>query len=398
MWCATASSTLIRLSIDLEFVMAKSKINVVMDGAIFHLQPHGGISRIYQEVLPRIVDLEPSIHIDLLMYGHPLQALPNHPRIEIHRFPIERWIRPRRILAPIANLLKAAHLRSTIDRRVRRIWHSTYYTRPRSFDGPRVVLVADMLHEIFPDLFTTWEEREFRAIKRRCIREADAVLCISETTREDVLRFNPELDPECVSVVPLAHSNLFRPSSGRPANEATAPRKPFILTFGSINTYKGFDTAIRAYREWGRRHETDLVVVGGDFAEDEIERLRSPDGGGTVRLLGPVDDEDLRSLYLSTDAFLYPSLYEGFGIPLLESMACGSPVVASRIPATVEVAGEVPTYFEPGDHSSLIDALNRVVDSGRNNPAIGQGLAHARTYSWGETARLVLGAYTRLLR
>ena len=92
------------------------------------------------------------------------------------------------------------------------------------------------------------------------------------------------------------------------------------------------------------------------------------------------------------------ALYEGFGIPLLESMACGSPIVASRIPATVEVAGEVPTYFEPGDYSSLIDALNRVVDSGRNNPAIGQGLAHARTYSWGETARLVLGAYTRLLR
>ena len=378
--------------------MTESKFNVVVDGAIFHLQSHGGISRIYQEVLPRIVDLEPSIHIDLLMYGHPRQALPNHPRIEIHRLPIETWIRPRWVLAPIFNLLKAAHQRSMIDRRVRRIWHSTYHTRPLSFNGPRVVLVADMLHEIFPELFTTREEREFRAIKRRCIREADAVLCISQTTREDVLRFNPELDPERASVVPLAHSDLFRHSAEGPANEAAPRQKPFILTFGSINAYKGFDTAVRAYRKWGRRHEIDLVVVGGGFVDDEIEGLRSPDDHGTVRLLRPVDDEDLRALYLSAEAFLFPSLYEGFGIPLLESMACGCPVVASRIPATVEVAGEVPTYFEPGDHSSLIDALESVIDSGRNNPAIEQGLAHARKFSWDETAQIILGTYTRLLR
>ncbi|MFV1977801.1 MAG: glycosyltransferase family 4 protein [Myxococcota bacterium] len=377
--------------------MTESKINIVVDGAIFHRQSHGGISRIYQEVLPRIVDLESSIHVDLLMYGHPRQGLPNHPRIEIHRLPIETWIRPRRVLTPIFNLVKTAHQHAMIDRRARRIWHSTYYTRPLSFNGPKVLLVPDMLHEIFPELFTTREEREFRAIKRRCILEADAVLCISQTTREDVLRFNPELDPERVSIVPLAHSKSFRPLPERPAKEVASRQKPFILTFGSINAYKGFDTAVRAYRKWGRRHDIELAVVGGGFTEDEIRKLRSPEENGTVQLLKPVDDEELRALYTSAEAFLFPSLYEGFGIPLLESMACGCPVVASRIPATIEVAGEVPTYFEPGDHSSLIDALEVVIGSGRHNPAIEQGMAHARRFSWDETARIILGTYMRLL-
>jgi glycosyltransferase involved in cell wall biosynthesis len=110
-----------------------------------------------------------------------------------------------------------------------------------------------------------------------------------------------------------------------------------------------------------------------------------------------VTDPILRDLYHRASAFIYPSRYEGFGIPLLEAMACGCPVAASRIPATIEVADDIPIFFKPGDLQSTLDAMTRCIVLGRDNPAISRGMNRARRFTWERTAKQILDIYRRLI-
>ena len=362
-----------------------------IEGSIFHLQGRGGISRIFHEILPRMADLEPSLEIHLLLFGDARQQLPKHQRIALHHLPIERILPRNRLLQNLISGIESIYIRLLFRRTKRVIWHPTYYGLTFGWQGPRVALVADMIHEILPDLFTSREEIRFRRRKRRCIVDADAVICISEATRDDVLRFVPEVDSERLFVVHLAHSEVFSSAPDQPPYEAPIDEKPFVLTFGSNNTYKGFADLLQAYRQWDRRGEFDLGVVGeGPFDQGSGQP-------GHLRAFGVVSDPVLRDLYHRAAAFIYPSRYEGFGIPLLEAMACGCPVTASRIPATIEVAGDIPSYFEPGNLQSMIDALTRCVVFGRDNPAISRGIKRVRRFTWDRAAKQILDVYRSLI-
>jgi glycosyltransferase involved in cell wall biosynthesis len=338
-----------------------------------------------------MADLDPSLEIHLLLFDDARQQLPSHPRIALHRMPIGRILPRNRLLQNLISGIESIYIRFLFRQTKRVIWHPTYYEHAFGWRGPRVTLVADMIHEILPDLFTSREEIRFRKRKRRCIVDADAVICISEATRDDVLRFVPEVEPERLFVVHLAHSEVFATAPDQAPHEAPSDEKPFVLTFGSNNVYKGFTDLLRAYRQWDRRGEFDLGVVGeGPFDHGSGQP-------GHVRAFGAVSDPVLRDLYHRASAFIYPSRYEGFGIPLLEAMACGCPVTASRIPATIEVAGDIPIYFEPGDRRSMIDALTRCVVLGRDSPTISRGMDRVRRFTWDRAAKQILDVYRSLI-
>ena len=114
-------------------------------------------------------------------------------------------------------------------------------------------------------------------------------------------------------------------------------------------------------------------------------------------MLQHIDDADLCRLYNQAAAFVYPSLYEGFGIPLLEAMACGCPIIASQIPSTAEVAADCPIYFAATDEGSLLEAMDIAVTEGRNSARVHYGLERARRYSWDMTARKILETYQSLI-
>jgi len=361
------------------------------EGSIFCLQDRGGISRIYHEILPRMADLDPSLEIHLLLFDDARQQPPSHLRVVLHQLSIERILPRNRLLQILISSIESIYIRLLFRRTKQVIWHPTYYGQTFGWRGPRVALVADMIHEILPDLFTSREEIRFRRRKRRCIVDADAVICISQATRDDVLRFVPEVDPERLFVVHLAHSEVFATAPNQATDEAPSDEKPFVLTFGSNNTYKGFADLLQAYRQWDRCEEFDLGVVGeGRFDQGSGQP-------GHVRAFGAVSDSVLRDLYHRASAFIYPSRYEGFGIPLLEAMACGCPLAASRIPATIEVADDIPIYFEPGDLLSTIDALTRCVVLGRDKPAISRGMERARQFTWDRAAKQILDVYRSLI-
>ena len=255
--------------------------------------------------------------------------------------------------------------------------------------------VADMASELFPELFNAAGAGQFREQMRRCVLSADAVICISETTRKDVLNLYG-VAPDKVLTVPLACGDVFKQLPSLPSSTELPVSEPFLLYVGSRSHYKNFKLLIEAYSSWRHQREVSLVVVGGDWSRDEMEILVKSGITDRVRLLDKVDDKALCRLYNTAVAFVYPSRYEGFGIPLLEAMACGCPVVASRIPSTVEVAGDCPIYFDPKEIEELISALDKALSEGRGSPRSLAGLERAKNFSWQKTAEQTLEVYRSL--
>ena len=365
-------------------------MNVTADGIIYQLQSQGGISRLYSELLPRMCDLDAELHIKLLTPQSPAQEVPQHAQITPHVVPAVVGSRlPSQVSAVLNGLLRQQAIGTGRDR----IWHSTYYTRPRFWKGVQVVMVMDMIQELYPALFPGPQEDAFRALKRQCILDADIVISISETTRQDIHRLY-NVDLQKIVTVPLACSKIFCDLS-----DDTSPlptQKPFLLYVGRRSHNKNFAALAQAYAAWQHRNTMDIVVVGADWSEEEQALLASLGIAETVRLLGSVDDRELSRLYRLAAAFVYPSLYEGFGIPLLEAMSCGCPVIASRIPSTVEVAGDCPIYFDLNLPESFVSALGTAAREGRGTPRTLQAEKHVQRYSWTAAAEQVLTVYRRL--
>lgn len=368
-------------------------MNVIVDGVIFQMQSKGGISRIYQEILPRMCDLDGSIHISLLTERNIMQELPSHMLISHHGIPLViNYLRPWRLWKSIIPKVRDGVIKLKIGPAKSKIWHSTYYTMLEGWKGHSVVTVYDMIHERFPDLFNKQCDDPFRERKKKCILSSKAIICISHTTREDLQNFYG-IDSDRVWVAPLAHSQIFRPLINKTDPLLPETTRPFFLYVGDRFHYKNFEGMLEAYSIWPGRKDIDILVVGRPWSNSEEKRLMELGIKDRLHLLTDMADEDLCNLYNRAVAFIYPSLYEGFGIPILEAMSCGCPVIASRIPSTLEVAGECPIYFEPDKTEDLLCAFENVLSEGRDSLRTKRGLAHVKHFSWDRTAAHTLEVY-----
>jgi len=374
-------------------------MRVIIDGEIYHYQSRGGISRIFNEIIPRMCGQDDSLDIALLTRGDTRQPLPRHQRVEyINASPLSRRLCSERIsgfFAPGATWLAALLLERRLRGRQDSIWHSSYYTLPEKWRGPIVMLVPDMIHEFFPELFTGKENDRFRERKERCVRAADYVLSISETTARDIERVY-KLDRKKIRVIPLACTDAFYPLGESCSDPVLAGSKPFLLYVGPRVHYKNFDMLLDAYHRWPGNKDVDLVVVSYAWTQKESQTLVRMGISDKVRVMSKVDDKSLCRLYNRASAFVYPSLYEGFGIPLLEALTCGCPVIASRIPSSIEIAGDCPFYFDPENGSELIRCFDRALSEGRNRERVNKGFEQAKQYSWDRTAAQTLEVYREL--
>jgi glycosyltransferase involved in cell wall biosynthesis len=232
----------------------------------------------------------------------------------------------------------------------------------------------------------------FSARKQQAMEAADRVICISETTRQDVLAAYA-VEADRVQVACLAHSALFKRAAGQ-VNPLFP--EPFVLYVGSRTHYKNFDFLLSAYARWAQRDAIYLVVVGGRWTKAEERLLQQYGLMDRVRLLSGVGDAQLAVLYNTALAFVYPSLYEGFGIPLLEAMACGCPVVTSDIPASREVTDGCAFYFDPSSPESLHEALDKVMQSEVAALMVAQAERRAEQFSWEASGRTILDLLRQL--
>lgn len=348
----------------------------------------------YSEILPRLCEFDPLIDVAVFTARRTSGALPVASCIRHERvFSPERLMWPSSLLGGARPVVRAAFTAARFRRQKASIWHSTYYTVPRSWRGPVVTTVFDLIQERFPSLFTLPQDAQIRKQKTKCIRSSDVIVSISNSTKDDLVSYY-DVDPDKVVVVHLAAGSTFTSSSGWDPrlNEG----RPYILFVGDRLHYKNAALLFEAYRRWASRTEVDLLFVGPPPSNAEKLLVDGLGDGGRVRFLTGVDDGALAAAYRGALVFVYPSLYEGFGLPLLEAMGSGCPVVASAIPSSVEVAGDAASYFDPNDPDSLIQALDGLLAESVRGLAVREGHARALEFSWGNSAQRLVDLYRGL--
>jgi glycosyltransferase involved in cell wall biosynthesis len=291
------------------------------------------------------------------------------------------------------------HVRGMISGWKPDIMHETYY----QFKGitsdtiPTVVTVHDMIHELYPGMFA--KDNPTHLQKQRSIERADHVICISENTRSDLIRIL-KVPSAKISVV---YHGFDPPASRDAASEAggSGYPKPYLLYVGHRAGHKNFAALVRAFAlSPGISKDYDLVAFGGGpFSPEELNLIadvRLPEG--SVRQLGG-DDPTLAAHYRGAVAFIYPSIYEGFGLPPLEAMAQGCPVISSNTSSMPEVIGNAAEFFDPLDVESMADSLRKVLyDPSYAADLVQRGHRRLKDFSWQRCARETLDVYRTLVR
>jgi glycosyltransferase involved in cell wall biosynthesis len=282
--------------------------------------------------------------------------------------------------------------------------HSPDFIPPFRANCRTVITVHDLAFLLYPQFLTRESARYYGQIDQ-AVRRADHIIADSESTRRDVLRLLGAR-PEKVSVVYLAANPLYRPVSLAQARAWVQGRfgltGEFILSVGTIEPRKNLPTLLRAYRQLLDAYKLDvtLAVAGQEgwlYAEIPrlVDELRLRD---RVRFLGRVSDEDLLHLYNAAGVLAHPALYEGFGLPPLEAMSCGAPVVVSNTSSLPEVVGDAGLLVEPEDVDAWAVALWRVcTDDDLRDELSQKALARSRRFSWERTARHTLRIYERVV-
>jgi glycosyltransferase involved in cell wall biosynthesis len=260
---------------------------------------------------------------------------------------------------------------------------------------PTVVTVHDVLPLRAPEYFSKVIRANFRALAPRTIRAADAVLAVSEYCRGEVVELLG-VDPGRVHVVPEGVDERFRPM---PRPDHLAERfgidRPYVLCVGTMEIRKNLPAALRAFAALGSgRSEFQLVVTGGqgwmnaEFGS-VLDQLRDD-----IVVTGYVSDDDLVALLSSAACFVYPSFLEGFGLPPLEAMASGTPVVTSNVSSLPEVVGDAAILVDPREPTAIAHGLRRaLLDPALREQMRQRGLARAHHYSWERTTQTILRIY-----
>jgi glycosyltransferase involved in cell wall biosynthesis len=265
---------------------------------------------------------------------------------------------------------------------------------PPAADGQALaVTVHDLAFDRFPEVFPRSWRTLYRAGARAAVKRADVLLVPTRATKDDLVARGAEA--ERIHVTPLASS---LPDGGLDPTEVAARygvTGPFILSAGTLEPRKNQTRLVRAYRQIAGDVPHALVLAGPDgWLIEELERELARPGPGTIVRTGRLDADELDAMYRAADVVAYPSLYEGFGLAIVEAMARGVPVVTSTTPACAEVAGDAARLVDPFDVGGLADALADVVsDDAVRADLVARGRERAATFSWDATARATLAAY-----
>jgi glycosyltransferase involved in cell wall biosynthesis len=280
--------------------------------------------------------------------------------------------------------------------------HAPAYTAPFLAGAPVVLTIHDVSYELYPEWYPHRRDWLRRAYYRRSARAATAVLTVSEFSASEIRRaYNIPRDR--ITVAPLGVDPLFAPGAVDASCELPAGvTAPYLLHVGDLHERRNLVTAVdamfEARRHFGALAGLSLVLVGSDrgVGEGLCRIAREAGVPEAVVLLGDVSEDRLRTLYRCAAAVVYPSMYEGFGLPLIEAMASGTPVIASNAASIPEVTGDAALLLEPTNVAGWTDAIVRVVnDEDLRARLRAAGLKRASVFTWRRTAELTLDVYRR---
>jgi glycosyltransferase involved in cell wall biosynthesis len=379
--------------------------NIVYDYQVFSFQKYGGISRYFYEISSRIAKMSArDVRIIAPLYineyfGEPQQNNKLMKGLKINKpegispkstqNSTHRVINPRDIInQQISNILISGYNPDII--------HETYYTTRHigTKRHKRVITVYDMVHEKFSS--SKDPSGSYANTKAIAIGRADRIICISENTRKDLIEILG-VDEAKVSTIYLAYTpNL---NIERDIEQILQLERPYLLYVGERGSYKNFDSLLRVYNNSEKlKQDFQLVCFGGEkFSTEEIKQIQEFQLEGKVFQMSGSDNM-LTQIYRQAAAFIYPSLYEGFGIPPLEAMSCGCPVVCSNTSSIPEIVGDAGEYFDPYDLDSMSHAIEKVVYSEITASNLKRlGYERIKLFSWDLCAEQTNKVYQSLL-
>jgi glycosyltransferase involved in cell wall biosynthesis len=280
------------------------------------------------------------------------------------------------------------------------LFHAPSYTTPIGGPRPLVLTIHDISYERHPEWYPYKRDPVRRAFYRYSARSADRVITDSEFSRREILDLY-RLPPDSVAVVPLAAAPAFR--EGPPLPLSPGWPAQYILHVGDLHARRNLlmlARAVAAVRSrkpaWGA---LGLVLAGVDRGTAaDLQLVNDRSGGSLITFTGMTTEPQLLALYRSAAALAYPSRYEGFGLPLLEAMACGTPVIAARTSSIPEVVGDASVLLDPDDEGAWIAAIERVLEDGPHRARLRDaGLDRAREFSWRRTAEATARVYRELI-
>ncbi|MFA4996278.1 MAG: glycosyltransferase family 1 protein [Patescibacteria group bacterium] len=256
------------------------------------------------------------------------------------------------------------------------------------------VFIHDLAFKFFPKAYSPYELMLQEAAIKVALNKAARIIFSSEANKKDFLKFHtfPE---EKINVVPLAFdSNIYKKIS-KP-KQILKVNSPYLIFVGRLEKRKNIINIIEAFVEFKKKSKTDhkLVLVGKKgYGYDEIEAKINENKNFKKDIIttGYMSDQKLANLYALSDGLIFPSLYEGFGLPILEAMACGIPVITSNIPTSKEVAGDAAILVNPENVSEISEAINSIVfDKKIKQNLISKGKIQIKRFSWNKTAKNIL--------
>jgi glycosyltransferase involved in cell wall biosynthesis len=364
-------------------------IRVGIDGRAF-TSPAAGVRRYVSSLVPALLAADPAL--ELVALGGERGAAPAAvAHVE------EPWHPPTNLGWSAVGLPRAA-ARARVD-----VIHAPAYTAPLWSSAPVALTIHDVSYERHPEWYPYQRDALRRMFYRRSARTAARVVTDSDfSAREIVAAY--QIPRERITVAPLGVSDHFAPVDRPDETLPAAVTTPFLLHVGDLHERRNLPLVVHAMFEAQRRPgmpRLSLVLAGvdrgvGDRLRAYAHEAKCPDA---VVCLGPVTDSQLLTLYRAAAALVYPSRYEGFGLPVLEAMACGTPVIASRAASIPEVLGDAGVLLDPDDEPGWAEAIAGVVNDewqkGRMRKA---GLTRAREFTWARTASITLDVYRQLAR
>ncbi len=354
-------------------------MKLTLDNIIFSLQPMGGISVYWYELLKRLArdsHIEAAVFQFSNSYTHLLAEELNNLELATQ---VESNIPVR--------LLRCLPFRTPVARQS--LFHSSYY---RIAEGAKnIVTIYDFTYEYYRQGVAKWlhSTQKFHAINK-----AAGIICISENTRTDLYQFFPDLDVP-VEVIYIGKSDIFKSLPETYHFSKTVQSLislKYVLFVGARGGYKNFSTLVEALTDCS---DITLVIVGPQLSQEESAFLQRKIAG-RYRFLGFVDDVLLNELYNQAYCFIYPSEYEGFGIPVSEAMAAGCPVIAMAKSSILEVAGDTGLLCEHLNAETLRQFFALLDDPVQRQQLISHGIAQAEKFSWDKCYAQTIEFYNKI--
>lgn len=354
--------------------------------------PHfPGIGRYTHNLLTALADFGKQLSLYVIRspstFGYPLTVPYDSATTAVSVFSLrQQWVIPQLIRTAVGSL-----------------YHSTYYLMPYMVPIPLVFTCYDLIPLIYPGYFTIFTRTIYSIAHRIASAVSAHVITISESTKSDLVKYF-SADAQKITAIPLAADSIFKPQA-QTAVEAVRSRfgipKKYCLYVGTNKPHKNLTRLLEAWKLLNHSRDSQghfLVIVGRwDERYPEARDYALQSGlSDSVRFVGEVPDDQLPAIYSGATVFVHPSLYEGFGLPIVEAMACGTPVVCSNTSSLPEVAGQAAMFFDPQDPRGMATVLGTVLaDKNMLDSMKQKSLVQAARFSWKETARKTIEVYRR---